>query len=203
MMRGRAVHRVYAEEEQPRGLPADEWLADERLGGLPEDEQLLELPPGERLEALPEDEQPRELREHPAMQPAWRSPQRGRAMAIALLAAGAAFVAALAIHALSGRRAVAGGPGVGGAGWAGSQSISRAVPRGAEARIRSRQAASRKAHGRRTRRHAVKVRARPAQPGRRPAGALRGGERAVADPSTVRAHVVAAGAAESEFSFER
>jgi hypothetical protein len=184
-MRGGAVHRVYAEEEQPRGLPANERLADERLGGLPDDEQ------------------PQELRDRPPLQPARRSPQRGRAMAIALLAGGVAFVAALAIHALSGHHAVAGGQGVRGAGWAGSQSISTAVPQGAEVRLRSRQIASRKAHRRSARRHAVKAGALPAQPERRPANAPRGEERAVVYSSIARAHVVAAGAAESEFSFER
>ena len=158
-MRRRAVHRVYAEEEEPLGFPEE---------------------------------------------PGWRSPRRGRAVAIVLLAAGVVFVAALAIHALGGPGAVPGGRGASGTEWAGSQATSEAASHRVRTRPRSGEAVPHRAHRPRMGRRAVGVLPRQAQPRRSLANAARVQVRAVAYPSTARAApVVAGGAAESEFSFER
>jgi hypothetical protein len=160
-MRGRVVHRVYAEDEPQ------------------------ELGDGDR----------------PLMQPAWDSPRRSRAMAIALLVAGVAFVMALAIRALSGPGAVVGRQR---AMWAGSQATPVATAHGAKARRRSEKTAFHSAHERRARRRAVSEQARPAKAQRRMASAPRAEERAVAYSSAAQAApAVAARSAESEFSFER
>ena len=173
-MRRRAVHRVYAEEEQPR---LDE---DERPGESSGEERSGEQRSGEQR-----------LGGRRPMQPTWHSPQRGRAMAVALFAAGLAFVAALAIHALGGPGAdagrqeasEAGWAGSQGAGWAGSQATSVVASQRVKTRLRSGEAVPLRAHRRRVGRPmwrgAVGVQARQAAP------------------------VVAAGSAESEFSFER
>lgn len=205
-MRRRAVYRVYAGEEHPFGEEGKpfEVHEDERPGELPGDER-----PGE----LPEEE----LRAgRPLVQPAWHSPQRPRTLAIALLAAGFAFVAALAIHAFSGPGAVVGGQGAGGTRWGGSQATSVVASQRVETRPRSGEALPRRAHrrhvGRRMGRGAVRAQERQEQTSRMPANApsveeraveLRAEERAVAYSSPTQAAPAVAGSAESEFSFER
>lgn len=196
-MRGGAVHRVYAEEESV-GFREDErpveFLGEGRLEGSPE----------EPWQESPGDEHPQELRGRPLMQPAWRAPQRGRAMAIALLAAGVAFVAMLAIHALARPGAIVAGRGTDGAGWARSQAPPVAASLGTQVRRRSGKTAFHSAHKRRVKRRAVRVQPRQAKSLRRTTSVPRARERAVAYSSPARAtSVVAAGAAESEFSFER
>jgi hypothetical protein len=190
-MRARAVHRVYAEEEQPTGLHEDE-----RPGESSEEKRLG----GRHL-----------------MQPAWRSPQRGRAMAIALLAAGLAFVVALAIHVFSGPHAVTGGQEASGTGLGGSQATSVVASQRLKTRPRFGKAVPRRAHKWRVEwrmgQGAVRAQARQAQPPRMPAGAPGMEEHAVAprveeraaaySSATQIAPAVARRSAESEFSFER
>lgn len=101
-MRGRAVHHVYAEDEQP----AESY---EEQSTVSYDEQ----PHASYAEG------PTESHEHPLAQPPWRVGRQGRVVAMALLGAAIAFVAVFAIHALT-RPATVVGPGA--AGGIGSQS---------------------------------------------------------------------------------
>lgn len=187
-MRGRTVHHVYAEDEQP-GAPCDEQpgACDEQPAGSYDEQPAISYDE-QPIESY--DERPTELHEYPLVQPPWRVQRQGRVVAMALLGAAIAFVVVFAIHALtSPTKAVV--PGY--AGRAGSQPS----PERMSAGVRHR--ALRAPLRRSTRRHP-------------PAVALRDEEHAVARFSTAAAATTTATttataaparAAGSEFTFER
>jgi hypothetical protein len=96
-MRGRAVHRVYAEDE-PAAVSYGERTA------VPPDD------PGVSYDTQPVESQelPTVSQEYPHAQPPWRVRPRGRVLAMALLGAVIAFVVAFSVHALTTPAHVAG-----------------------------------------------------------------------------------------------
>jgi hypothetical protein len=152
-MRGRAVHRVFAAEEQPT-----------------EAHDCAQAPP------------------------AWRIPRQSRALAMALLGAAIAFVAVLAVHALSGGpRAVIVGKGAG---------VAARSPHSAA--VIARAVVSPRAPGRRTSRNVLSSPVHAVRRGPVSIPTLRSEQRAVVRPSNAGAFPAAvAGTAASEFNFER
>jgi hypothetical protein len=198
-MRGRTVHHVYAEDDQPV--------------------VSYEEPPIESYDEQPTDSYdrpPTESHEYPPAQLAWRVRRPVRVVAMALLGAAIAFVVVFAIHALT-RPAMVVGPRE--AGRVGSQSAPEQTP--TSAAVLSRHGASQGARNTRhvlasargtsgtggataVRQKAFGVPSHRVTPRQRSAVALRGEEHTIARFSTIAAAPVApARVAESEFTFER
>jgi hypothetical protein len=93
-MRGRAVHRVYAEDD-PAAVSYGERTA------VPLEESAVSYDTQSH-------EHPTESHEYTHVQPAWRVRSQGRVLAMALLGAAIAFVVAFSVHALTTPAHVAG-----------------------------------------------------------------------------------------------